>query len=214
MREAFSHYFTVFLHPVKSHEFFRKRRRGENLQEEGDLRVPSFIEILCISWVFVIAGAFYSVFSMDFFSSLFVPEGFSKISGMLFEKLTRRIGLFFVLIEVILFPLFMFLYVKIWEIIIGLFSNLYSLQDEEKKGISEVVYLSASTNIFLLIPILGHHLRFFVGLFYIFVGLKKNLNFSVFRSIVITVSPLILAGVLWVLLFLSALFLGIVIFTR
>ena len=173
--ELFGKYLTIFLHPVEAHKAFRKRHTKDLTNEEegaeeetqylNQLTPLSFVELLSVSWFFVVIEGFYTLF-------LFL------ITGEL-----GKFAAIFIVANVVLFPLQLFLYVKIWEILISCCIKLYGFEINMRKSVSEVVCSSATSNICLPIPILGSHLRFLAGLFLIFIGLKKNCNFSTSQGI-------------------------------
>ena len=185
--EVLSRYVTIFIHPIQSQEFFRRRRLEDGPKEEGHLCCLSFIESLAVSWIFVIASSFYSLVSLNISKSALLPSTVSM----------EKFALLIVMADIVLFPLWMLLYVKYWEVIITLFARIYGQEDKIDGPIKEVIYSSTCANILLLVPMFGWVLRLLVGLFLLAVGLKKNIGLSNLQSALTLLSPLMVLLILF-----------------
>lgn len=185
MVRAFANYLTIFLHPFQSHEFFREKRLGETALEDSKekLYCPTFIECTAISWIFVIIASIYSLITLNIQEGGFLSQ--SKIP-LLFGAMAG----------VILHPLWLLIYVKIWEIVILLSARLVGKEGEISGPIKEVVYSSTCAHLLLLIPVIGKAASAVAILFFLFVGLKKNLEFSLLHGILTIFFPLIFLTIL------------------
>lgn len=206
MIEILKHYCYAFLHPVKTQLLLREHRVALELnyplkivKSEDDIECDegrgslSLPELLGVSWLFVIIKSIYAMITIFIGVALYsemVLEGSSYL-GFLeqFSVNTKKWALFSVLLDAVFFPFYGLGYVKIWELLIRLFSKLYGR--ENIAGVKQVVSYSLVSNLFLLIPIIGGVARFFASIFYLFVGLKKNLGFSRLQSVIILISPIV-----------------------
>lgn len=219
MNTIYYSYFLSFLHPVKIHKYFKEKRTQSNLlfqigplrlADENDAELVSslnktveleFIETMGVSWIFVILKVLYLVIGLILSLHLFGVSGEEYWS--LDSYLAQRLFLILALSEVVFFPIVIWIYAKIWKILISFFIGLFAnLSVSETKIVSEQIIISSlSTHIFLAIPIFGGPLRHISGLIYIFLGLRNNLSFSRMQATLTLISPLALIGLIGLIFF-------------
>ena len=224
MKELFSKYINIFFHPFISHGELRSKRldidhgqvlsvvegaefnRGKVVLDEGDSGEVTFTEALGVSWVFMMIKTFYSLIfihiGIHFFQYLGDHTEFKKILLPGLQVGSQKLSLFIVLLEVAIFPLFVWIYVKFWSVIIRFFSNLFETPNSEE-GVRQVVNYSLSSHFFYLIPIFGELGKHVSSLFLIFAGLKRNLGLNNLQSLLVIVSPLIMFMMAGLMMFLT-----------
>ncbi|MCO4794434.1 MAG: hypothetical protein KC493_12010 [Bacteriovoracaceae bacterium] len=224
MRELFYNYMNIFFHPFSSHEELRRKRtdidhghvlsvvggadipKGRVILDESESGEITFAEALGVSWSFVIVKALYSLIfihiGLHFFTYLSTHTELKRIIVPGFPIGSKKLTVFWLLLEVALFPLLVWLYVKFWSVIIRFFANLFETPNSEE-GLRQVVNYSLSSHFFYLIPIFGELGKHVSSLFFLFAGLKKNLGFSNLQSLLVIVSPLIIFLIGGLMTFLS-----------
>lgn len=180
MMAILSNYFKAFLHPFEVY----KSRRPENLL--------TLMEAISVSWIFAICQAIYVVLSIllgvvaaDSFQEMNLPISWEP----------QKVMLIYTIAEVILFPLWAWLYAKVWAVFISFAMRLFNLMDSEQEcseKIDEIVSVAYTSHVFLMVPVFGAVIKFIAFLLYLFAGLKKNLNLSSIQSIFVILSPLLL----------------------
>jgi hypothetical protein len=224
VKELFRNYINIFFHPFISHEELRSKRsdidhghvlsvvggaefnRGKVVLDEGNSGEVTFTEALGVSWVFLMIKTFYSLIfihiGIHFFQYLGNHTEFKKILLPGLQVGSQKLSLFIVLLEVALFPLFVWVYVKFWSVIILFFSNLFETPNSEE-GVRQVVNYSLTSHFFYLIPIFGELGKHVSSLFLIFAGLKRNLGLNNLQSLLVIVSPLIMFLMAGLMIFLT-----------
>lgn len=207
MNEILNNYLHSFLHPWQTQDLLRRQREYhsevEGLgqlelvedREKKKLREDigvTFEQSLCVSWILVIFNAFYSLIGMfmglHLFQSFNVDESFINYS----ESMLGFTSIFFLILKVIFFPLVFWFYGKFWVNIIKVFANLFEKEADVEKIGQEIVSHAFTTHTFLVIPIIGLLLHRVANVVYLFGGLKRNLGFNTFQSILVILCPLIL----------------------
>jgi len=201
MSEIFYSYFSYFLHPFKVNIYFRGRRKDfygrgvpflvdESVPMEQDRLELDFPEILSISWLLFTIHTFYSLFFIYVANFLFTSFDIGNF-------LNARMMIYVALIQAIFFPLVFWAYAKVWILIVAFFGSLFLDEDKDIQDISkQVIGVSLSSHIYLLIPVIGGVVRHFAFLIYLFAGLRKNLGLSVTKSFMVILSPLFILGLL------------------
>jgi hypothetical protein len=183
-----------------AHPFSYFKGDGESFHETQNFRryFPTslgFVEIVCISWIFFMAAAFYKIvlfkIGIDYLGYFFE----NQLSLAQFA-LTGNIGsyIFFTLVTVTLFPLGVYIWVKVWSGVIFFFCKLYGRSELEKSQVDSVVEMGVTSHLFLLVPIIGPTISFFMSYFILGVGMASKLQFSVIQILMVLISPLLLMG--------------------
>lgn len=214
--QLFETYFGIFLHPFKTHAELRRRRLEKNKVDHGMLKVVdgvheennfntsmildttgpkimTFAESLSVSWIFVLVKTLYTLVSIHMGVHIFnYVSGDSRLKDLFLPNIrfqSQKILIFWVLMEVVLFPIVVWFYIKFWSVIIRFFSNLFET-DSDEDSLNQTLSHSLSANAFLLIPIFGDFARHLCSLFFIFAGLRNNLGMTQLQSLLVMISPL------------------------
>lgn len=206
MQELIYNYFNYLLYPKKNHMLLAKRR--DELEKMKKSRLFSlvsdeyremlkldFSSFTCVSWLFNLLYAFYSLVFIHL--GLYLTDGLKELGFfpglMISSSFQRKVSLMVILFEVVFFPLSAWVYVKFWRILITFFSSIFD-KKTEPEALDDVVNNALVGNFFLIIPVFGRFLKQISGLVYLFTGLRYNLQFTLFQSFIIIFSPLILVG--------------------
>lgn len=208
MKDFFLSYLLCFIHPFKVNKYLEEGRENNYLHSEVKdglyiypstkkllLPRPTLLEFTAIAWIFSMIKAFYGLGAMSFgyFVMKWLALKISIPSVYLFGEAFsyNKFMIFFVLLEMVLFPLGAFVYIKVWELIIRFFINLYEIKlADEEKATSEILSLSLASNLFYIFPIFGELAKHIASLIYIFAGLRSGLGMSVLQSLIVVISPL------------------------
>ena len=181
MIESLQLYFDAFKNPAG--------RAGE--------RKISYLELMGISWSLHLLYSFYSVFSLflgvksyNYFShSKDLPSPFMQLLNFKFHQ----VSLFTTLFAVVFYPfLFQFGY-KFWNALFNFYGNLFEVKDDSMNEKNDEILSSAfSSNIFLVLPIVGNILSNIALFFLIFKGLKRKYEFTSLQASLVLLTPLFL----------------------
>lgn len=181
--------------PFETHDLLRVQHesgpRGPIYQLSED-RSFDFIEGLALSWLFTIVRAFYSMAAiyLSFYWVDVMNPSASTMSLSLWSSHIQKITIFFILIDVIIFPFTQFFYIKFWGLIVKFFSQLFDMQEVSEERIKEVVTQSMAANFYLVIPIFGQLLRYLASFFYLYAGLRSNLKMNTLQASTVLTAPL------------------------
>jgi len=204
MSEVFYSYFSYFLHPLKVNSYFYKKRKDfygpflvdESVPEDRDFLELDFYQILVVSWLFFLIHSFYSLFFINVANFLVSVFDIGDI-------INPRILVYTALLKIIFFPLVFWAYAKLWVVIVEFFGRLFFEDEKKIKEISDqVVGVSLTSHIFLLIPVIGGVISHFAFYIYLFAGLRKNLGLSVTKSFMVILSPFFILGFMVFIFFL------------
>ncbi len=222
MNEILNSYINACLHPWLTHDLLNLRRKQNKVKRETpaleivgdedtltDRVAPkvekvekeekvgvTFQESMSISWIFSIFHATYSIIgiTMGLNSVDWAQEELSYVMDSASAGLMAY-SIFSLLLNVVLFPLYFWLYGRFWINILKVFSNIFEREDNEDEIASrceEIVANSFSSYTFLVIPIVGDFLHKFSFLIYLYAGLRRNLKLNLLQSILVLLCPLIL----------------------
>lgn len=196
MIELIGDYLDFFLRPFSRHREMRKIRFSGRLQIVDELasenKAPQFTDFLSISWVFVMIAAFYGLFSLILGHYLRQDHPSSFLFSSEFVAKASQITILGILLEVIFYPLSIWIYVKFWNAIIKFFGKLYGLQGDLDELAEEVSTGSLVGHFFLIIPIFGPTVKNMASLFYLFAGLRANMGMGTAQSFVVILTPFLL----------------------
>jgi len=167
----------------------------------------SFQESLTISWIFSIFHATYILIgiTMGLNSNQWNENEWSSLVDGNSFGLTAY-SIFSILLNVVLFPLFFWLYGRFWINILRVFSNIFEKiedEDELNERCEEVVANSFTSYTYLVIPIIGDFLHKLTFLVYLYAGLRRNLKLNLLQSVLILLCPLLLILLLFFLMLMS-----------
>lgn len=207
MYELIYNYFNYLLYPKLNHTQLATRR--DELEKMKKSRLFSlvnddyrerlkldFVSFTCVSWIFIILYSLYSLIFIHLglsFAEVLQENGY--FPGLsISSSFQRKLSLFVILFDVVFFPLSAWVYVKFWRIVVTFFASVFD-RKVEPEALDDVVNNALVGNFFLVIPVFGKFMKQLAGIFYIFTGLKYNLRFTMFQSLIIIFSPLLLVGV-------------------
>jgi len=226
MTSIVTDYILAFLHPFRTHEHLRLKRENvrsnlkgtpltiaseDTLVEESieEARGLSFVEVLSVSWILAIINGIYSIgfiyFGYMTSDALSDTESLSFLISSTFSFETQKVLVSWSILQVVLFPVTLWFYTKVWVVIIKFFGNLFEFDGDVEQVTFQIVNHSIVTNLFLIVPIFGEMVRHFSSIVYLFAGLRKNMGLSTLQSIIVVASPLFI--------FVLFIVLGIVYFT-
>ncbi len=218
MNQILKEYVLTFLHPFKTHEVLRNLRSQQRPlalatdienTEEPEISGLNFVEVMSVSWVMAIVSGLYSI-GMIYFGYItgsYMSES-DSLSSLISQNISleyQKILISWSILQVIIFPITLWFYAKVWTVVIRFFGNLFEFNGDLEKVTSQVVNHSIVTNLFLVIPIFGEMIRHFSSIIYLFAGLRNNMSFSILQSLIVVCSPLII--------FVLFIVLGIIYFT-
>ena len=169
----------------------------KNYANPDDKRKLSYFELMGISWSLHIVYASYSVFALylgvksyNFFSN---SKDFTHLALESFSFKFQKIALLTTLFGVVFYPfIFQFAY-KFWKGSFKFFANIF---DNESEGLAEkaddILTTAFSSNLFLILPIIGNILSNIALAFFLFNGLKKKYEFTSLQASLVLITPLFL----------------------
>lgn len=193
--ELLSTFFTYFLHPFKKHEAIM----------QGEEKAMDLYTSLGLSWIFVVFNGMIRVFFILLIIRAFLAfenDSNNVLSQLLFEK-GEYTGFYFLILttvlDVIFYPILTLFFIEFWMFIIKFYAKLMGESEIDTKA-TNVMSLSLSSNIMLVIPLFGEIAQKISSMAIIYAGMRKQLNFSTGLCIVVLMTP-----VLFLLMFLSVL---------
>ena len=200
MLDIFTTYSTYLIHPFKTHEALISN------DKEYLPRDISLYESLGISWLFIILSAFFKLVVLTFFLSIFLD--LSADASELIESVysgDRYVGFYFVILSTILdavfFPLITLFVIQFWDLVIKFYAYICGIEGDIDKKSKDILSISLSSNMFVIIPILGDVFQRFAQIIQMYAGLRRQLNFSAGASLCVLLTPyLFLAGFITLIL--------------
>ncbi|MCP4912196.1 MAG: hypothetical protein GY909_03675 [Oligoflexia bacterium] len=218
MTEVLNLYFNCALHPFAQQEYFRKRRLigrydnqlslvdEENLEEVKKATKTeglTIIEALSCSWLMYFFKAFYDLMALYLGWSAFQIFQGDNLDLFAYQEAGQKIAIYSILLKVVLFPLFLWFYTKLWINIIKMSNHIFGDEVDIDHVAEQIVHSSLSTHIFLVIPFFGEVVQFFTSLFYIYAGLRRNLGLNKFQSLLVLLTPAFLVFLAMTLMMIS-----------
>ena len=211
MIETLNQFFTCFIHPFKTQEYLGNRHYVRETElGKGVLSLASdahaeadsddvglnILEGVSVSWVMVLVKAMYSLLAVNFGVTAYQwvkGESFDA-SEMAFSSnfSLQKIMIFLLLLEVVFFPLSIWIFTKFWSVVIVFFADLFECEGDVNQKADEIVSNSLVSHLFLLIPIFGQVANRISFLVFLFAGLTKNLRLNTSQALLVIASPLIL----------------------
>lgn len=221
---ALYNFFQCFLHPIKISRDWRTKRHDEREEEFLPL-----VDVVVSAWMIKAIYTFYALLwpflGFHFFNyyQKGPPSwalGLDELLGFNIHILGFGALFFWLLFRLALFPITLFFYAKFWFVIVRFFCGLFLTgrraedshlevyrpefsEEQMNKMSKEVVHLSLTTYTLHLIPIFGKRLTHLAQIFYLYLGLRKNIGMTNLQSIIVILSPLLLLGSLLALWLLS-----------
>lgn len=200
----------ALFYPAGVHQFFRARRNYEVSTWPGKMELTplTFVEAVSVAWIAAVISGIYTIiaFNLGFFDSRLVDMG--EQMPAIFGSSSSVIVVVGAVLGIVFFPIAVWIYVKVYELLIRLFVDLFKAPyinhqgvDKLDEAVKQVVNCAISAYLFLLVPVIGEIIASIAFLVLILIGLKVNLRFTTGQSLLVLISP-------FVLLFLLILTLG------
>jgi hypothetical protein len=179
---SLSLYFSTFLRPTS-----RATVEGEKL---------GYFEVMGISWSLHLIYAFYSVFALylgvmsyDYLSNS------EEFTHLLFQSMTlsyQKFNLMSTLFSVIFYPFIFQFAFKFWAYLLKFYAEIFHYEGERDLDVEIEELLNAvfTANLFLVIPIFGGILCTLTQGYYLFIGLRKKLQFTTTQAFLVLITPL------------------------
>ncbi len=189
---ALSLYFSTFLRPTS-----RTTLDGEKL---------GYFEVMGISWSLHLIYAFYSVFALYLgvvsYEYLSSSEEFTHL---LFQSMTvsyQKFNLMSTLFSVIFYPFIFQFAFKFWSYLLRFYAEIFHYEGERDLDveIEELLNTVFTANLFLVIPIFGGILSTLTQGYYLFIGLRKKLQFTTTQAFLVLITPLFILFLLTILI--------------
>ena len=162
--------------------------------EEGEARL-SFFELLGISWALHLIYAFYSVLAL--YLGVVSYEYFSNsrdFSHLVYDALSfqfQKISLLSSLFGAILYPFIFHFGYKFWKAIFKFYAQLFDSEiDNIEEKSEDILSIAFSSNLFLILPIVGNVLSNLAHGFFIFRGLRQKYEFTSLQAFLVLMTPL------------------------
>ena len=197
---------------VNSLQIYFKTFKNSESNESSDKKI-SYFELMGISWSLHLLYAFYSVFALYLgvksYSYFSESESFSHLVFNSINAKFQKITMITTLFVVIFYPfLFKFAF-KAWKAIFKFYINLFDLMDEQFEIKTNNILNSAfSSNLFLILPIVGKVLSNLAHGFFVFKGLKRNYEFTSLQASLVLLTPVFL--IFLIMIFVASYFIFLV----
>jgi hypothetical protein len=199
MNDLMMRYIECFLHPKLTQQGLRPDNNTVSLFGNSRERKLSFEDCLGVSWFYTFIQAFYALLIIYLGIEFFRLED----EVVLITKQNKSIvKIFFVILEVVLFPIAFWFYTKFWSNIISLFCRLFDREDIADRGQSLVIH-AMSCHVLLIFPFFGKVFTQVAQAIYIYQGLRINLGFNVYQSLAVLIFPLFLIFISFTLIIIS-----------
>jgi hypothetical protein len=154
-------------------------------------RPINFEESIVISWLFALMQAFYTVLIIGLGVEFFKYDGeYVEV----FSQNATMVKIFFVVFEVLLFPLGFWFYVKFWSKIVTVATKFFNIEieDDLSKRSENLVIQAMSAHAFLILPFFGKLFSSIGSVIYLYLGLRVNLSFTAIQSLCVLLVPVFL----------------------
>lgn len=189
---VFLRYIEIFISPIKTFEYLKFQGVRLNKKDINDI---DMMDVFCCSWLFSVVQTFYIFIGLNI-STIIMRESyqsnhfFQNMPYDFFDLNIYNISVFLIFIKIIFFPLAFYLFKTFLQWLIGFFGKLYSIKRSDfKESVSDIVLVTMTSNIFLLVPFIGNFMRFLSALFFLFIGMKKRMEMTSLQSILVLFSP-------------------------
>ena len=169
----------------------------KHYSDESNEAKLEYFDLLGLSWALHLIYTFYSVFTLYLgvrsYEYLASSKDFTHIALQAINFKFQKIGLLTTLFSVVFYPfIFQFAY-KFWKGCFKFYAQIFDFEIELLEEKSDAILTrSFSSNLFLLIPILGKTLSNMAFAFFLFNGLKKKYDFSSLQAALVVATPLFL----------------------
>lgn len=188
-------YFMVLVHPFRIHQQFRYKLPLPH--QEGHLYGPlDLSEAIGISWIFAILRGLFKIILLNFFLQSFLKmqnENFPFLEE-LFEGSgisTYYFFLFSATLDLIFFPIGAIIVTEFWSWIIRKYGGWLNPDMPNDEIADQITTHALSSNIFMIIPLIGDLVQTLLYVFLLYAGIRSNLGASRSLTWVILLTPTI-----------------------
>lgn len=143
-------------------------------------------ESVVCSWLCVVIEKFW------FLLEIFILH---KVVDFHLKMLVIIIMIIFICLPIVLHPLYVWLYCKLWQSMMA----ISSFRDHDE-GVDlrrdQIITCSMVSSLFLVIPVFGKMIQRLTSLFYIYLGLRIRLKYTRMQSVGVILTPCLLLIVL------------------
>jgi hypothetical protein len=190
MIQTLNLFFQTFLHPTK-----------RSVAEER----LGYFEIMGISWSLHIIYAFYSIFvlylglvSYEYVAS---SDGYAHLISESVSVTFQKISLMLTLFEVIFYPFLFQFGFKFWAYILKFYAQIFDFTGDRpiEDEVEELLNSIFTANLFLVIPVFGNILSMITQGYFLFIGVRRKMNFTATQAFLVLITPLFLMFILTIL---------------
>jgi hypothetical protein len=202
LSDLFETYLITLVHPFRIHHQFRHHvPLGPNEVYEP----LTLAEALGISWIFAIVRGLFKLLVLNYFLQVFLSMHTPEFRVL--QELVQSSGfstyyflLFSASLDIIFFPIGAIIITEVWAWVIRLYARFLDPDLPAQEIADQITTHALSSHLFTIIPFLGDVIQAFLYLFLIYAGLRSNLSASRSLSIVILLTPTVIAFMLFSLL--------------
>lgn len=186
-------YLMYLIHPFKSHEVLN----GSNRDDDLGISKISLYEALGTSWIFVVFNGLLRILMINFVIWIFYRFTANE-DGLLFQLVQSEntTGFYFLILstilDIIFYPLLTLILVHFWEFIVRIYARLLGFEGDVGQKARDVLTVSLSSNVLMVIPIIGDFAQKLVAIFLMFVGLRKQFGMSMSIGVCILLTPFVM----------------------
>lgn len=164
--------------------------------EDGERKI-SYVELMCLSWVMHLLAAIYSVgavyLGVKSYDYLSTSQDFSHLMFSSFSFTLQKWSLISTLFSVVFYPFIFQFAFKFWKGSFKFYGNIFECEDERfDEKCDDILSTAFSSNLFLILPIVGNVFSNIAMPYFIFSGLKKKLAFSSTQAGLVIMTPMFL----------------------
>lgn len=188
-------YFMVLVHPFRIHQQFRFKLPLPH--QKGHLYEPlDLAEAIGISWVFAILRGLFKIILLNFFLQSFLKmqsENFPYLEELLEGSglSTYYFFLFSATLDLIFFPIGAIIVTEFWAWIIRKYGGWLNPDMPNDEIADQITTHALSSNIFMIIPLIGDFVQTLLYIFLLYAGIRSNLGASRSLTWVILLTPTI-----------------------
>lgn len=186
-------YITYLIHPFKSHKFLM----GESVELKGNVKKLSLYEAIGASWIFIVINGFFRILLINFTLIMFFE--FTELGDGLIGQLIHNknySGFYFLILstvlDVVFFPVLTLIIVHFWEFIIKVYGRFLGIESDLDQKARDILTVSLSSNIFMVIPIFGDFCQKLASIFLMFTGIRQQFGTTTALSLCILMTPFLM----------------------
>jgi hypothetical protein len=196
-------YFSASMNPFRIHEYFKY---GIPLTGKEDVKLGRvyLTESILISWGFYILNCFYILvtYLISHDSILAAQEELRQFVAAP-NNFTIIVLITFLMVKSLFFPIFCFIHVGFWKIVLFIFAELLEIKEEDREEIiDDIISISYSSHVFLAIPYFGTVVQYIDELMLMYSGIKTRMGASRSLTLLIVSFPYFLFIALWAIIML------------